>query len=398
MAATLDQTADTSLRDLHRYSKLYSLPEYVKKASHSKICNTDGLASTVFADVRYRQFPCHTKAATWLSYLYFLEKRADMHEKIAGWIEQRLDQYTEYWGLRGDVDQLRTKHADLHAKDPLPDSSFMLVWASDNGQKQRQYPITGPASLKQAAEWFAEHRYHFPFEDRLTMANKLVEKAAEYGCGFQGDLDELIEKQAGRGCYRPSSAATHIRNRVKSAVKVPENIRERMLKLADAVENAPGLASDPTHCRMLARTIDDFDQVNHMMGKYSALMPSPEDVAFSALWKVARAFVDTGCALVTGSIYDRHDFSKLALGDVRDAFGDEIAQAVSDGIMIDCEKMAEIAATLPRADAQLFDRMLSDNGISPVVKQAAAFPRISHGQMQQLAEVNSFAQAAPRTY
>lgn len=394
--ATLDQTGDTSLRELYRYSKLYSFPEYVKQASHSQTCRPDEkLPSTVFADVRYRRFPCHTKAATWLSYLYFLEKKADLHTKIAGWIEERLDQFAQYWGLSGDIQKLREKHAELHREDPLSDSDYMLVWAGEDGRKERHYPLVDTLSVKKAAEWFAKYRYHWPFEDRVVMASKILEKAAQYGCGLGEELDELLQKQAGRGCYDPKTAAEHIRNRVKIADRVPREIRERMLKLAEAVETAPAMAQDPERAKMLAKTIDDFDKLAHISGKYTPRIPSPEDIVFPATWKVARAFVDTGCVLTTGSVYDRNDFSKLALSDVRDLFGDDLAKEVADGLAVDPEKMAEVAATLPRAEARLLDRLLSDNGIAPVVKQATATTSFSTKELRELAKINQFVRGAP---
>lgn len=399
MVATLDQTADTSRRDLHRYSKLYSFPEYVKQASATQVCDPPkDLPSTVYADVRYRQFPCHTKAATWLSYLYFLEKKADMHEKIAGWIEDRLNQFTNYWGLSGDIQQLREKHAALHEEDPLPDSVFMLVQASDNGIKERKYPLTSPAAVKQAAEWFNQYRFHWPYEDRVVMANKLIDNARREKVGFSDDIDEMLEKQAGRGCYNPADAARHIRNRIKAAAKVTPEFRDRMEKLASSVETAPGLAMDPDHCQMLCKTLDYFDRMTHLSGKYSSAIPCPEDVVFPATWKIAKAFVNDGCSLTTGSVYNRDDFAKLALSEVRDLFGDEIAREVSNGLVVDAEKMAELAATFPRPDAQMFDRMLSDNGIAPIVKQAVATPRISHQELKALSQINQVQHKAARTY
>jgi len=395
MVATLDQTADTSMRDLHRYSKLYSFPGYVKQASHSQTCAAPAnLPSTVYADVRYRQFPCHTKAATWLSYLYFLEKRADMHEKIAGWVEERLNQFTSYWGLDGDIQQLRQKHASLHATDPLPDSDYMLVEATASGVKERLYPLTSPAAIQKAAEWFGQYRFHWPYEDRVVMANKLIEKAAKVGVGFNEDISEMLEKQAGRGWYNPPEVARHIRNRVKAAERVTPEFRERMEKLAHAVETAPGLSQNPDHCQMLCKTIDYFDRMTHLADKYSSAIPCPEDVVFPATWKVAQAFVNDGCTLTTGSVYNRDDFSKLALSEVRDLFGDSIAQEVANGLAVDPEKMADVAATFPRPDAQLFDRMLSDNGIAPVVKQATAVPRLSHQELRGLAQIRQVQQAA----
>lgn len=386
MAAILDQTADAGLRDLYAFSKLYDFPTYVKQASPDQVVAPQTeLQSTTFADFRNRQFPCATKAATWVSYLFFLEKKADMHEKNASVIERRLNQFADYHGLAGDVRMLREKHASLHQDDPLPDSSYMLVWASEDGKKERHYPLVGAPSVKQASEWFEQYRYHYGFEDRRAMATKLLDKIAAFNVPISEETFEMLEKQAGRGTYVPSKAAQHIRNRVKAAFKLEPELQQQMLKLAQAVEDCPGMALMRDECVKLAKTIDDFDQLTHIQGKYSDNLPSPEDMIFEAPFKQARAFVDSGCTLTTGSIYDRNDFRKLALSDVRDMFGDDLADEVSLGLNVDPVKMAEVAATLPRNEAALFDQLLSDCGVRPIVKQATAIPRFEHRDLQRLA-------------
>ena len=52
--------------------------------------------------------------------------------------------------------------------------------------------------------------------------------------------------------------------------------------------------------------------------------------------------------------------------------GTDFADAISaGGLFVSSEKLAEIVPTLPRGDAELFDRMLNSVGIHPVAKEAA---------------------------
>jgi hypothetical protein len=53
--------------------------------------------------------------------------------------------------------------------------------------------------------------------------------------------------------------------------------------------------------------------------------------------------------------------------------GSDLADEISTGgVLVDREKLAEILPTLPRGDAELFERMLDKNGITPFAKEAAA--------------------------
>ena len=390
MSSVLDQTADPTRQEFAKFARLYDLPDYVKNANRDILERDDEIASTAFADVRNRQFRCDTKAAAWVSYMYFMEKRSQMHPKIAEWVEQRLDAFANHWGIAGDVEQLREKHAELNTEN-LSDDDYMIVWASD-GRKDRHYTLRNPGEVKVAAEWFANHRDHFTYYDRKTMATKLLEKAAQFGVMFGDDLDEMLERQSGRGTYIPKEAADFIRNRILAApAKTPPEFKERLTKLADQVQVNGHLASDPQSVAQLCNTIDVFDRLTKLAGHYTDILPRPEDVLCKGLYKTARAAVDEAVQLTTGTVYNRNDFSNMKLSQIRDVFGDDIADACCTGLGVDAEKAAEVFATLPRNDANILDRVLSDVGVHPMAKAATAVNRPQHQLLKQLAEIDQFA-------
>lgn len=382
----LDQTGDLTKRDFHKYAKLYDVPEYVKQADVGRVFENDpSLRSTAFADVRNRQFNCSTKAATWVSYLYFLEKQADIHPKIAEWIQDRLDKFTDYWGIAPDVATLKEKHAGIRTEQ-LRDEDHMLVWEDDAGNKTREYPLRNALEVKSAASWFMKHRDHFVYRDRKKMAEKLLEKTSEYGAGLPEDVSDELEKQACRGTYDPAQAAEHILDRSRLADRA--DIREGLSKMAEAVCTNPGYAMIPDLIENMCHTLDTFDRTVKLAGQYSELVPRPEEIFCGATYKTAKAGVDNSCMLVTGSVYDKNDFSKLALREVRDAFGSDLAETVSFGLEVDPEKFAEVASTLPRPDAQMLDRIMNGVGVQPLMKHATAVTRPSHQELQELAASN----------
>ena len=373
MITVLDQVDDQNHRELYTFARVYPMPAYVKQASTEQTCRPNKLPSSAYADAGNCKFPCHTKAACYLSNVFFLNKRADIIPKIARWIENRLQMFNEHWGIESDVQTLQAKHAAMHSDglDQLPDSAFAIVWGDDSGCKVRRYPLRNSLEVKTAATWLQSYCDQMRFIARNAIATKILDKAAEFGAAFGEELDDFLQKQAGRGVYDPAEAAEMIRNRVRATEPTPK-IAERLEKLASALESNPVLAEDPTTTVALCDTIDQYDRSCHLPGKYSAAMPRPEDVLFKGTLKVAAAFVKNACGTVTGAIYDRGQFEKLSISAVRSVLGTEITNAVTSGIRIDPEKMAEIAATLPRPDAQILDRLMAEIGEPPIRKEAMA--------------------------
>jgi len=395
MATILDQVDDQSHCDFHMFAKLYPLPEYVKTADTEQVCNPQGLPSNAYGDVRTRKFPCHTKAATLVSCLFFIEKCAEIHPKIAGWIGKRLDMYADHWGIRPDVVALKEKHASLHADSTagLPDSAFAWVMAG-GGQKERRYPLRNTMEVKAAAHWLGQYRDQLYYADRQRIAQKILDKAAQFGAGVGEDLEDMLEKIAGRGVYDPGKVAQMLRDRVKVGHKVKPAVAEGMLKLASEIETNPMLAEDLPSSIQLCTTVDQFDREHGVVGKYAKAIPRPEDVIFGGTLKAAEDFVKNACCMVTGSIYDRDQFGSLSPTAVREVLGSEIAQAVTTGLRIDPEKMAEVASTLPVPDAQTLDRLMLEAGQPPFRKDATA-RGVTEDDAEKLAKTYAFLQKLP---
>jgi len=243
--------------------------------------------------------------------------------------------------------------------------------------------------VKAAASWYEanlpEIRKQFTFTDRQTIAAKILQKAAEHGAAV-ADHQEALDQSAGRGFCDPKQASCMIKDRIKIARRVKPEVADQMTKLAAAVEAMPRLFLEPGRMSQLAETVDQFDRCHGLTTKYSEHIPNPESVLFAATYTKTAAFSKEACETLTGSVYTQDDFSKLALSDVRGLFGDEIADAVCVGLKIDPEKMAEVAATFPRPEAQMLDDLMSDNGVDPLAKQASAYPGFSFDQLQQIAD------------
>lgn len=379
---SVDQRGDSNWRELQQYLQLYQFPNYVLKDEHgqsrklAELCQPPFESAKFYADVRGGfQFPMHTKAALAVSYVYYLNHQGEINPKVRPLIEDRFDKAAAYFNATGDITRLHEKHASLHQDSPLPDSAYALVWVSDDS-KERRYPLRNTLEVKAAAAWYSNNeaaiRNEYPLSDRQTIAKKILNKAASFGADI-AEYQDFLEKMAGYGTCSPSRLAEALRDRVKAGSRVPPDIKDRFNKLADAVDAKPKSFLDPGMAKEVAATIDMFDRSHGLLNKYSAMIPSPEDILYGTTNCKLAALKASACQLVTGSMYDSDEFEKLALTDVRDLLGDAIAEAVSVGMKVDPEKMAEVAATLPKGDADMLESLLGEKGIRPMAKEAANY-------------------------
>lgn len=371
MPLGMDFAADKNLVELARLSRLYAIPDFVKQANLTTTQQLDSLQPTVFADPRTRQFACHNKAATWLSALYFLEKKAEFHHKDQRKIQERLDGFVRYWGLKAAYDEIAVRHAELHktAESQRPDSDYAYVWTGENGTKERRLPIWTAMQVKDAADWLMKYGERFTFDDRNTMATKILDKAASIGVAL-GDRINYLEKQAGHGVGNPAEIAQQIERRVY--LTRDEQHREMLTKLATTIKAKPRDCLSPSQLIKLARTLDMSDRTMGLAGKYSSELRRPEDVIFAATFTKAAADINSVVATQSGRIYAHESLKRLKLAELREALGDEFVDRVRDGLGVDPEKMASELAALPRPEAAIIEGMLSDKGVQPVTAKAAS--------------------------
>ena len=383
-AQILDAASDTSREELARMVKLYEFPPFVKQANLDFTMNPENIAINTYADPVRQKFACHTAAATWMSSLYFHEKKAEYHPKDRERIERRLENYVDYWRIRPDYDSL-VKRANTLTSQELPDSSYAYVWVDDKGGKERYLPLNSPMNTKAAAEWLHKYRDRLPFSDRNTIAKKILEKAGAYGADLGERLAEHTEKQAGHGIPDPSEVIAMIKQRAELATRAQH--REEILKLASAVESQARIALQPTELVKLAETIDIIDNALHLKGKYTEHIQRPEDVIFKVTFTKAASTQQELCTLQTGNVYGQSQLSKLAKEDVESLFGTDFASEVCTGLDVDPVKMAEIAHTLPTPDAELLEQLLSEAGQSPAFGKAASDVGPSPAELEALAKL-----------
>lgn len=390
-AIPLDHAHDVSGRETHRLTSLYEAPDFVKSASAERLNGDDTLPRHLYADQHHKLYPCHTAAATWMSALFFADKRAEFNDKAAESIAERIKSAATYFGIKGLVDELETKIAEANDTDvnKLPDSDFAIVWESGAG-KMRHWPLRNAAEVKFAAAHFKAHRDGFTFEDRHVIANKILEKAAQYGADIS-DADGSLELSAGLGSCAAKVASQMLKDRVRLAQRRYGDAAGELSKLAEAIEKNPGRVQELDTRLKLASAVDAFDRNTHLDRMYDeGGLPRPEEVLFAVTEKVARDFMAKHVETTTGNVYSLDDLEKLAVEDVRAHLGDDFADAVSSGgVFIDRDKLAAIVPTLDRGMAATLDRLMEEKSAGAVLKQAAADSLLPLERLLELANATT---------
>lgn len=401
MTLILDQTSDTNHQDLHRILTSYGTPDFVKKASFEDILGPldEKLPAQCYAHPGQGKFPCHTAAATWVSTGFLMDKKAEFNSRTFSHIWDNLSKAAQYHGIEGECKSLVEKIASDSAipESKLADSDFALIFNAPDGSRERHLPVRNNKEVKAAANFLKKFKDKFPFEVRQKIAETLLDKANRYGTSL-GELDDFLEKQAGRGAC-PSE---HIADLIWSRVQILRGINksaEAQVELAKLAKLALTNKEKVQHPEALQKIAGIIDEVDRTYGiKHSATVPAPEDVLFSVTAKAASKVRTEHVALTNGSIYKVEDFKKVALNDMRDVMGNDFADAISTGgLFVDPGKVAEIVPTLPRGDADLLDRVMHDNSINPFAKEAAHEPSgISKDDLTKLAAYHESRQLVPK--
>jgi len=157
--------------------------------------------------------------------------------------------------------------------------------------------------------------------------------------------------------------------------------------MASTIRGAAFEARDQGKRIKMAECMDQFDRQTELHHLYDeGGLPRPEDELFQITEKVAGDFLKNHVQTTTGAIYEKNALAGLSPDIIQEWMGDEMVDACG-GAMLDVEKMAEIVPTLPKPDAEMFERMTSAAGIPTFAREKAAHDQgLSRDEMQTLAK------------
>jgi hypothetical protein len=372
---------DTNGAELYRLSKLYQAPDFVKTASQEDLAPSKVLSAEFYGDPRTQDYPCHTKAATWVHYALFLEQRDRYRPVDANLIEERILDAGRFHDLGRSLTSLKTavdRHQQPASDDSLADDAFAIVWKNEDGSTERYLPMRHPQETVKAADYLYRHRHHesFTFDVKKEIATSILHKSAEQGVKFEPILGDFLLKQAGLGLCESaevidflSARASMVRSDKKAIALATE-----LVKLAGAYKERPAQLRATEVRQKLAGVVDQFDRATGLHKLVaSGEIRCIEDVLFGLtggqLAKCASEYTSTR----TGNVYKLEDVEQLKLSTIRDAMGEDVAACFTkDGLHINSDKAAGAIPALPLPEARLFDRLMTAMDVSPFAKEASS--------------------------
>jgi hypothetical protein len=326
MAKRIDISGDAPLAVLYRSLQTLDTPEYVKQAAIETLNTDESSPDRVFADSHNREFPCHNKAATWVSAVYLSSHSSDISPVRLNKVQDQLEKHAAFFGISQDVRKVfASTEKQAYADDT--DRVYALVKTVD-GEKLRRYPLRNGAEIKAACAYLEEHRNSFSFADRSQMAQKIIDRAAV----LEADITEksaFLNRQAGYGFCTLKAANIAIDNRLNKIPMKLQEVYNGLSEMKKAVAEVTTLYNKPMTMKKLATLLDYVDREclkDHLKANYSF----PEDTLFELGQEKVAAALDDYLTLTTGAVYRRSDIKKASTEDFDLEFGEDFTKTISD--------------------------------------------------------------------
>jgi hypothetical protein len=360
MYLPIDPTTDRNFTVLAQLAQRYDFPDFVKAADiDATVAVSDAPA---YAWPQRKLYPCHSAAATWVSAAYFHDKLASFGSADKTEIEKRLRSAAEFFSISDDYDALVSAAREKNATVALADEWYAFVSTDASGNKTQAYPVTDGPHVKAAVDWLRGLQTSVPFTNRQELGSRILQKQQQLGVKLAAADQNFLEQQSGVGQPDREGIIQNLEIRARLA-KTAEQ-RGAISELAESIRRTPAFAMTADLVK-LAATIDTLDLALGLIGKYTETIQRPEDVVFAVTPSYLAEKKASTIALQNGSVFERDQLASVSYDDLREVLGDEFAAEVSKGFTVDTTKLAEIAGTLPRPDAQLLETILRATGQAP---------------------------------
>ncbi len=362
---------DTLKLGFHTLDEVYHMPDFVKQADMEDFSEDtlNSLPTAVFADTAHRCYPCHTKAATWISLGYFLKDYDNIPDDMKERLLDRFEKKASYFGMMPEYTSLIQQTVMLEKQADAKKAAYTLT--SEGGVIENEEDVFN------AANWLVAQRNKLPLQKRAELATKIIKKADQFHVKLPQRA--TLEQTAGMGVNDPADIISSIRTR-STLVKNSE-YSHQLSQLADRLSRFITSPFDKIWVKV-AYAIDDFDKLAGLLpSRETGKVPMPEEVVFTYPVSTIKEANDATVQLTNGDVYQLSKLAEVNRAQYEDIFGSEMAENlfVPDSNLFDKEAAADVLATLPVLDAIAFSDRLRKNGITPLTKMKTAGYSITRG-------------------
>jgi hypothetical protein len=304
----LDFYTDNSKRIFYKLASTYQLPTFIKEATISRGEDLQDLPDSTFADSYERLFPCHTKADTAMSYLYFNDQAANMDKKAAERIEKNFKHFFDLFNI--DQDEI-TKIAEVATPDDFDTLANFMLKVDDFGYQF--------ANLKP--------------NERTKLAAELLKYAEDKNFTLTAKHHDFLVKTARAEQAHPSDIAIGILKRA-TYLKPNDKNCELLYVLANSVEQKKTAKMDE-----VVEALDDFDLRNKLTRYYGNGLPTPEETCFASSSRMIKEAKEQTIQ-IGSKFYKKAVLSQIPI-DVYSSISTKFAEKISnDGLYVDDSRLA----------------------------------------------------------
>lgn len=371
----MDSFRDNLGTEFYRIQQNHSVPSFVKIAKSKDIVpsyNNESL-SRVCADPVKLKYPCHTKAATWVSAAYFADDYPRLDPAYRRKVGDNITKFAQFHGIYGEVKKIFDEKAGLiksaAKKQEYPDDMYLSVVRKGNFVK-RAGLLANQQSVLKAANWLMNHRNEIPLYKCSDVARKLVKRAVQLNVPIP--YQDTMERLLGFGINDNERIAAHLEKRAELGITKNKALSKTMFEMANIFRtNPPEIGSLPM--MKAANFVDEYDhRVGLVATRARKEISYPEDIFYHHTINGMKKAASSSVKLQNGHVYDLSSMEALNRQDFQDTFGDDLTNECFAGHSLNKEAAARVFPTLPRPMADQITAMLSKNGERPFRTEKAA--------------------------
>lgn len=347
----IDHLNDPMMTTFVKLAEAYAVPDFVRHALPDELSAPDTINSHSYALPSKQALPLNTKAATWLSAMYFdncQEGYSEFEIKQArSRIRDAMGIFQLQWPERREV------------VDEVPAEAYLI-----EKQGRGLLPVRNAAEAMVAKAYLLEHAASFDTPSLKQASSRLLDRFSEMNLTMPDKDCYPLELAAGRFTLIADDVAKAATARARIA-------------------NLYGMSDDADKFFKLAKDIGDFDSllpedlstsVTSVFEKFDAT-PTGKTAGCKPVNKYPRSFIskwaaNTSIVLAgTGEVYRANDLAKLpaaVLGEIEKSAGVKLSDSL--GLFLDPAKVTEAADNFNRWQSKKAAALLKRAGVQPVVK------------------------------
>ena len=338
MEYSIDQNTDYSSRELYNYLSGVNIPDFVKEAELSSV-RIPTQEKVGFADEIGRKFPINSKANTYISNAFLVNKEADI-KKLKGAlyvdrVKQAIWKAAQAQGISDDIIGYNKLAVERLTSD-LGDCSITVKLADD---EVTLFSVKTAAQVVDGVETFVRDLQKYPYAWRRKIAEEFVKAAETLDVG---ELPDIVLKYAGH--YYPD--IVHVKDEVlRRATKLAGEDKENYIKVAEDVANISSkeeVFKLAEFCYLTEKWAGLYDN------KYAKkVLKDPVDCFFTLHSEKVASMLDT--VTMGGERFSMSDLEKVSSDIYEKAFGFELD--------IKSAEAKDVLATMPKSDVSLFKQL-----------------------------------------